>query len=278
LHASSPRTGPPAVGPEPRHGRADTAKQPSRGEPVPRLRLPGRDLKELLGDAVPQDHARQTLADRYVERGIGRRDGRPWRVLDLGCGTGSSVDLFRARDPAVQWVGLDVPGSPEARERTRSDARFETFDGTTMPFADGSFELVYCKQVLEHVRHPEPLLAEVHRVLVPGGWFAGSTSQLELYHSLSFWNYTPVGLVAVLEQAGLRAVELRPGIDGLTLIAWRAAGSHRWFHRWWSRESPFNRALDLCGRALRADTRTLNTTKLLFCGQFAFLAQRGERA
>ena len=238
------------------------------------MRLPGRDLKELLGDAVPHDHARQTLADRYIEREIGRRDGQPWRVLDLGCGTGSSVDVFRARDPDVEWVGLDVPASPEARFRTRTDARFETFDGVSMPFADGAFELVYCKQVLEHVRHPEPLLGEVRRVLVPGGWFAGSTSQLETYHSLSLWNYTPAGMAALLGQAGLRVVEFRPGIDGFTLIAWRLAGFHRCFHRWWGRESPLNRALNACGRVLHADVQTLNTTKLLFCGQFAFLAQR----
>ena len=143
-----------------------------------------------------------------------------------------------------------------------------------MPFADEAFELVYCKQVLEHVRHPEPLLAEVRRVLAPGGWFAGSTSQLEAYHSLSMWNFTPFGMAELLEQAGLRPVELRPGIDGFTLIAWRVAGSHRYFHRWWGRESPFNRALNGSGRVLRADVRTLNTAKLLFCGQFAFLAQR----
>ncbi|HEY1516760.1 MAG TPA: hypothetical protein VGF91_10105 [Solirubrobacteraceae bacterium] len=88
------------------------------------------------------------------------------------------------------------------------------------------------------------------------------------------WKYTPAGLVGLLEQAGLRPVELRPGIDGFTLIAWRVAGGHRCFHRWWGRESPFNRALNLSGPALRADVRTLNATKLLFCGQFAFLAQR----
>ena len=223
---------------------------------------------------MPGDHACQAFAERYIEREIGRPTDRPWRVLDLGCGAGGSVDVFRARDPHVQWLGLDVPGSPEARDRTRSDARFETFDGVSMPFADQAFELVYCKQVLEHVRRPEPLLAEVRRVLVPGGWFAGSTSQLEPYHSLSLWNYTPVGMVRLLEHAGLRAVELRPGIDGPTLIAWRLAGGHRCFHRWWGRESPLNRLLNAVARAMRADIPTLNATKLLFCGQFTFLAQR----
>lgn len=237
-------------------------------------------MTEPLGDALPTDHSRQVLADDYIAREIGRPTSRsaPWRVLDLGCGVGDSVDVFRARDPDVDWIGIDVPGSPEARERTRTDARFETFDGLTLPFADGSFELVYCKQVLEHVRHPEPLLAEAHRVLTPGGYLAGSTSQLEPYHSLSVWNYTPVGLAQLIRDAGLTPIEFRPGIDSPTLIAWRLTGRPRRFDRWWARPSPLNRALDLYGRATRLEPRLLNATKLLFCGQFAFLARKDPAA
>ncbi len=76
------------------------------------MRYPGRELDELLAAAVPSDHARQTLAERYIDRAVGRTDGIPWRVLDLGCGPGGSVDFFRARDPQVDWVGLDLPDSP----------------------------------------------------------------------------------------------------------------------------------------------------------------------
>ncbi len=124
-------------------------------------------------------------------------------MLDLGCGSGDSVDLFRARDPRVEWVGLDIEGSREVGERTRDDARFETFDGVAIPFDAASFDLVYCKQVLEHVRRPAPLLAEVARVLSPDGLFAGSTSQFEPFHSMSVWNYTPVGFALLLGDAGL---------------------------------------------------------------------------
>jgi SAM-dependent methyltransferase len=199
-------------------------------------------------------------------------------VLDLGCGDGGSVELFRARDPGVDWIGLDIPGSREAGARRRTDTRFATFDGVSIPFADGSFDLVYCKQVLEHVRHPAPLLHNVHRVLAPGGYFAGSTSQLEPFHSLSLWNYTPVGLAQLLEDARLSLLEIRPGIDALALIARRLAGRHsrldRVWARWWGGQSPLNRAIDGYGRARRLDARSLNATKLLFCGQFAFLACR----
>src|SRR5436305_6499490 len=172
----------------------------------------GDDLLEVLGDAVPDAVVRQALADDYIPRLAGGS------VLDLGCGTGDSVEQFRNVDPSVRWVGVDVERSPEVAARRRTDASFVTFDGLNLPFEDASFDAVYCKQVLEHVRAPAPLLAEVARVLRPGGLFAGSTSQLEPFHSYSTWNYTPYGLSLLLRDAGLPAVEMRPGIDSLALI------------------------------------------------------------
>jgi SAM-dependent methyltransferase len=226
----------------------------------------GDDLGELLGHRIPADHSRQTLADSYA---------RPVaRVLDLGCGAGDSVDLFRSLSANTGWVGVDIADSPEVASRRRTDAEFVTFDGERLPFDDSSFELVYCKQVLEHVRRPDMLIREVARVLAPGGSFAGSTSQLEAFHSRSTFNHTPYGIMLLVEEAGLELVELRPGIDGLTLVAWRALGLPRFFARWWARESPLNRVIELAGRAARLDARTRNQVKLTLCGQFCFLAAR----
>jgi SAM-dependent methyltransferase len=228
----------------------------------------GDDLGDLLGDRIPSDHSRQVLADHYAERLRARR------VLDLGCGAGDSVDLFRAVDPAVEWVGVDIEESPEVAERTRTDAEFVSFDGRRLPFGDASFDLVYCKQVLEHVDHPRELVAEAARVLEPGGHLAGSTSQLEAFHSRSTLNWTPYGFMRIAEDAGLEVIELRPVIDGFTLVAWRALGLPRWFHRWWARESPPYRLIELGARAARLDARTRNQIKLVLAGQFAFLARR----
>jgi SAM-dependent methyltransferase len=195
-------------------------------------------------------------------------------VADLGCGAGGSLDVFRAANPAVRWIGLDVPGSPEAAQRQRDDAEFLTFDGVFIPLADGSVDLVYCKQVLEHVSSPAPLLADVRRVLRRGGHFAGSTSQLEPFHSLSTGNHTPYGLRLLLEGAGLELLEIRPGIDALTLILRRARGGGARFDRWWARESPLNRMITVAGRVTRRDAEAINAVKLLFAGQFCFLARR----
>jgi ubiquinone/menaquinone biosynthesis C-methylase UbiE len=233
----------------------------------------GADLAELLGERIPGDHSRCVLADHYAARYLSQPERPPApRVLDLGCGAGNSVELFRSLEPRVRWTGADIAASPEVAERTRTDAHFVTFDGERLPFGDGSFDVVYCKQVLEHVHRPRPLLAEVARVLAPGGWFAGSTSHLEAFHSRSLWNYTPYGLMELLHEAGLELAEVRPVIDAFTLVGWRALGTPRSFHRWWARESPPFRAISLLARPAGWDHRTVNTAKLVLCGQFTFLA------
>lgn len=234
------------------------------------MRLPGGELLELLGDAVPRDHSRQQLADAFVPRVLAA-DGPAPDVLDLGCGEGGSVELFRSVRADVRWIGLDLPDSPYA---PRPGADVRTYDGETMPFGDASFDVVFSKQVLEHVHDPRRVLAEVRRVLRPGGRFAGSTSQMEPFHARSTFAYTPYGLALLLRDAGLALLEVRPGIDVGTLVARRAARGAGVFARWWDRDSPGNRAIELAGRLARADAAHVNAAKLAFCGQFSFLSAR----
>ena len=230
----------------------------------------GDDLHAALGASVPSDHSRQTLADDYIPR-LATSSAE---VLDLGCGTGDSVDQFRAVNPSISWLGVDVESSPEVARRTRTDAEFRTFDGVRLPTENSTFGAVFCKQVLEHVTNPGPLVGDVARVLRPGGLFAGSTSQLEPYHSLSVGNPTPYGVKLLLEGAGLELLELRPGIDGLALVLHRVFGMRAFTRRWWSRESPLNRAVEAYRRVGRLDAARANAAKLVVCGQFAFLARR----
>lgn len=230
----------------------------------------GDDVVEQLGPWLPERRAPQAQAEDLIPLLAAAGPA----ILDLGCGAGGSVDHFRGVRPDVAWVGADVASSPEVAERRRTDASFVTFDGVHLPLGDGSIDAVYCKQVLEHVRAPAPLLADVARVLRPGGLLGGSTSQLEPFHSLSTANPTPYGLRLLLEEAGLELLELRAGIDGLALILNRGVGMRRFTQRWWGVESPLNRAIGLYGRARRIDGRQVNAIRLLFCGQFTFLARR----
>jgi len=230
-------------------------------------------LWTLLEPYIPNDHAGQVNATYFVDRLMAGPDA-PRRVLDLGCGRGDSVDHFRRHNPDVDWIGVDIAESQEVQQRRRSDATFVTYDGERVPFAGASFDLVYSRQVLEHVPDPLGHLREVARVLRNGGAFIGSTSQLEPYHSMSLWNFTPVGFVALAEGAGLRVLELRPGIDGVTLPMRTFLGRPPGFDPWWTADSPLNQAIDEWGRATGRRPALVNLRKLHMCGQFAFHAVR----
>jgi SAM-dependent methyltransferase len=235
-------------------------------------RLPGGDLRALLRPALASRSSPQVLAEDLVPSVLAARSGAT--VIDLGCGRGDSLDVFRAADPAVRWIGLELADSETFRRRTREDADFRVFDGVHLPFADRSIDVVFCKQVLEHVERPHQLLPDVRRVLRSGGVFAGSTSHLEPYHGYSIANFTPYGLKRLLERSGFELELILPGIDGPTLIARRLLRGAKWFDRWWARRSPLNSMLDGVSRVLRWDAEDRNAIKLQFCGQYAFVARR----
>jgi SAM-dependent methyltransferase len=230
---------------------------------------------DLPEDCIPQDHARQTTARGMVEQLLAR-GVKPGVVLDLGCGAGNSVDFFGRRIPGVHWIGVDVEDSPQVRARTRTDADVRVFDGVRIPLDDESVDLVFCNQVLQYVRRPEALLSDVARVLRPAGHLVGSTSQLECYLEGTYWNFTPRGFNTLLDEAGLRLVQVRPSIDGMTLILRRLLWIRRIFDQYWDLESPLNRLIGIKGRLGRRSPRQVNARKLLSAGQFCFWAQRAD--
>lgn len=95
-------------------------------------------------------------------------EARPHRVLDAGCGDG----LFARTIAAPAVVGVDLSPGMVARARGRGvDARVA--DIQELPFADASFDVVVCNWTLYHLPELEQGLAELARVLRPGGRFVG---------------------------------------------------------------------------------------------------------
>lgn len=94
-------------------------------------------------------------------------------ILDVGSGAGQILrHLIKRTLPEAQLVGFDLsPGMlKRARNRMKSDRPvYIAGDMMRMPFADESFNCVTCGWVLEHLPDPTPGLAEVSRVLKPGG-------------------------------------------------------------------------------------------------------------
>ena len=156
----------------------------------------------------------------------------------------------------------------------KAPGRIAIYNGTHMPFPDRCFDLIYCKQVLGHVREPSRLLTDVSRVLKDGGYFAGSVSCLEPYVSQLRWNFTAFGLASLFEDAGLSLLEARPSIDAFTLIARAGLGRPAFFNRFWDNESPLNRLISLWGKLRHKGVASVNFAKLLFSGHVCFLARK----
>ena len=107
-------------------------------------------------------------------------------ILDAGTGTGLNL---RHLPPGS--VGLDINPRNVALLRSRLPAhRIVQGDVEAMPFADASFGTVVCTEVIEHVPNPATALAEIRRVLVPGGTLIGSVPARSMVWKLRFLSST----------------------------------------------------------------------------------------
>ena len=103
-------------------------------------------------------------------------------VLDAGCGVGYGAQMI-ARAGASRVVGIDL--SPEAiataSERVGEVAEFQVGDVRDLPFDAGSFDLVVCFEVLEHLEDPEAAITALKGVLREGGRLVVSSPNRGVY-------------------------------------------------------------------------------------------------
>jgi SAM-dependent methyltransferase len=119
------------------------------------------------------------------------RHGRGLRVLDFGCGNGQVVSGLI--DRGVDAFGCDVyyeggDTSSGVPEQLFSRGVVRRMEPRSIPFEDGSFDLIINNTVLEHVESLEATLAELARVLRPGGKI------LSLFPHREVWFEWHVGL------------------------------------------------------------------------------------
>jgi SAM-dependent methyltransferase len=150
------------------------------------------------------------------------------RLLDVGCGPGTiTLDLARVVAPGAV-VGVDAAEAPLAAARADADAAglgnvtFQVADAMSLPYLDGSFDVVHAHQVLQHVPDPVGMLREMRRVCRPGGLVAARDSD---YAAMS-WHPAEAGLRdwLALYELTARASGGEPDA-GRWLLAWaHAAG------------------------------------------------------
>jgi SAM-dependent methyltransferase len=123
-------------------------------------------------------------------------------VLDAGAGRAPYRDLFaHARYETADFLAV------KGKKYTPPDY---VCDLASIPVEDARFDHVIFTQVLEHIPEPPRVLAELHRVLKPGGtlWLTAPLFYAEHERPYDFFRYTQFGLRRLLEDAGFAVEEI----------------------------------------------------------------------
>lgn len=218
-------------------------------------------LVEEAGDFNPfTRRGWHTLARRFAEAS----QGAPHlRVLDVGCGTGQSRQVYAAQ--ARRHVGVDLSiAALRHAAATHGSSTWLQADAAHLPFANGSFDVVAFSSVLHHLPDLRAALAEGARVAAPGGLVFAFDPNL-LHPAMALFRhprsplYTadgvspheqpmrPRALRAAFAEAGLRhlgqrcqsnipyrqvaprALNAVLPIYNLLDVAWEYSGAARWF-------------------------------------------------
>jgi SAM-dependent methyltransferase len=142
------------------------------------------------------------------------------RILDLGCGTGFFLAELEARHPGA--VGLDISHAMlKVSEQYVPGARLVTGDAERLPFRPGTFDVVFCKGSLHHVRDHVRFLENCRAALRPGGVLIMSEpcndnpliklARAVLYKKSPHFDegdegFTRKGIVGLCEKAGFEVV------------------------------------------------------------------------
>ncbi len=112
-----------------------------------------------------------TYLDGRLDDRLDDGPAAPHSVLDLGCGTGYFCAPLQARYPGARYLGLDIAaGMVEyARRRCPADTGWLVADAEALPLASDSIDLVFSSLAVQWCARPEHLVAELARVLRPGG-------------------------------------------------------------------------------------------------------------
>ncbi len=165
---------------------------------------------------------RETAAYRfekldYLDRLVDYAGYRGREVLDVGCGLGN--DAARFAENGARITGIDIAMSAVGLSQRNFSQRaiggsFRPMNGEALEIGDNAYDLVYCHTVLHFTPSPERMVAEIHRVLRPGGtailMMVNSRSWMRFLHRLMkveidhlgapvFHWYSPEQFAALLE-------------------------------------------------------------------------------
>ena len=135
---------------------------------------------------------------------------RGLRVLDIGCGNGYVLSRYARHGAEVHGIDLTEAALNLSRRRFELDGLSGTFtrtDGDSIPFPDDHFDVVCSMGVLHHIKDPSPMIAELRRVLKPGG-----QAILMLYYRNS-WKYRVILPLRLVFDPAYRGKSLQQALN-----------------------------------------------------------------
>jgi SAM-dependent methyltransferase len=112
------------------------------------------------------------------------------RALEVGCGSAKLTALLATRGLRVWGIDQSASGLRVAQRNVRylhTTGAFARADAFTLPFPDGSFDLVFSTGLLEHFADPTRLMQSMIRTLRPGGLFFSDVVPLKFSLARSIW-------------------------------------------------------------------------------------------
>lgn len=162
---------------------------------------------------------------------LNKGDAAPVKVLDCGVGTGAmSLALAREMPRALDLTAVDIsPVMLQEASANLRDAgigcRADLADISALPYGNDSFDFVMCAHALEHLAKPETALAEMCRVLKPGGRLLLVTTRKSLLGTFVQLKWRTHRFDAAMVQRQLR----QRGLDQLMTLQ---VGAGRWTRFW----------------------------------------------
>lgn len=145
-------------------------------------------------------------------------DLKELKILDIGFGLGG-VAFYLAKTYQIQVAGVEVPAwmvehaKQHAPQEIAHLLTFAVYDQAgNLPFESASFDLVYSKGVLNHVRDKAPLFRQIYRVLKQDGLFVIADwiyPELTIDESSPLVNETKESYQTTLEEAGFEDIHFR---------------------------------------------------------------------
>ena len=136
-------------------------------------------------------------------------------ILDIGCGRGEFLRGFI--DCGMRGYGVDQSRAAE-KYCPEADLKVADLENEKLPYADDTFNVVYSKSVIEHFYYPERLIAEIYRVLKPGGLIITLCPDWEFNYRIYFEDFTHR---TPFMQSSLRDIHLMHGFEDVKVERFR---------------------------------------------------------